>query len=134
MQQEASTMFRLLHSVDLGGSNAADVTVPCERGAYRYQVDAGKRSVLQQEHRHAQWGSEPEAPHAHKPRDTQTRRSLMSYSAIVYRYLFTEQVSLMPAVTHTEGEGDSVVRRSPVGACERLRGQKDTSERRWRLH
>lgn len=40
--------------VDLGGSDAADVTVPCERGAYSYQVDAGKRSVLQQEHRHAQ--------------------------------------------------------------------------------
>lgn len=51
----------------------------------------------------------------------------MSYSAIVYRYLFTEQVSLMPAVTHTEGEGDMVVQRSPVSACEWLRGQKDTN-------
>lgn len=32
-----------------------------EQAAYRYQMDAGKRSVLQQEHRHTQRGSECES-------------------------------------------------------------------------
>lgn len=76
-----------------------------ERAAYRYQMDAGKRRVLQQEHRSIGGGSQRLCMHTSpETRYARAHRSLMRAIQRSFTVISLPSGSpLMPAVTHTGG-------------------------------